>query len=61
MKSWEKLPQFMQVEEVRPYYEILQRHKGSLLLKRFFDIIMAGALLIVLSPVFFDIGFFYKS
>ena len=52
MKSWEKLPQFMQVEEVRPYYEILQRHKGSLLLKRFFDIIMAGALLIVLSPVF---------
>ncbi|BDF04161.1 sugar transferase [[Clostridium] hylemonae] len=61
MKSWEKLPQFMQVEEVRPYYEILQRHKGSLLLKRFFDIIMAGALLIVLSPVFLILAFFIKA
>lgn len=60
MKSWEELPPFMRVEEVRPYYEILQRHKGSLLLKRIFDIIIAGVLLIVLSPVFLILAFFIK-
>ncbi len=34
------------------YYDMLQRHKGSLLLKRIFDIIAAGILLLILlSPV----------
>lgn len=60
MKLWEELPPFMRVEEVRPYYEMLQRHKGSLLLKRIFDIIIAGVLLIVLSPVFLILAFFIK-
>ena len=44
MKKWEDLPADMQVSEVRRYYDILQRHKGSLILKRIFDIIAAGLL-----------------
>ena len=51
MRKWENLPEDMQVEEVKKYYNILQKHKGSLLLKRIFDIIAAGLLLILLSPI----------
>ena len=38
VKEWNKLPEFMQVEEVRPYYETLRKKKGQLILKRIFDI-----------------------
>ena len=51
MKKWEELPPDMRVPEVRTFYEILKRRRGSLILKRIFDIIVAGFLLIVLSPV----------
>ena len=51
MKKWEELPPDMRVPEVRTCYEILKRRRGSLILKRIFDIIVAGFLLIVLSPV----------
>ena len=44
MRKWEELPADMRVPEVRKYYDILQRHKGSLILKRVFDIIIAGLL-----------------
>ena len=37
MRKWEELPADMRVPEVRKYYDILQRHKGSLILKRVFD------------------------
>lgn len=52
LKPWEQLPPELQREEVRPYYDILARKKGSLLLKRVFDILVAAVLLVVLSPVF---------
>ena len=51
MCRWDELPQNMQVEEVKKYYDILQRHKVSLILKRLFDIIVAGVLLVLLSPL----------
>ena len=51
MCRWDELPQNMQVEEVKRYYDILQRHKASLILKRLFDIIVAGVLLVLLSPL----------
>ena len=31
MKKWNELPKQMQVEEVREYYDILEKHKLSLL------------------------------
>ena len=40
MCRWDELPQNMQVKEVKRYYDILQRHKASLILKRLFDIIV---------------------
>ncbi len=42
----------MQVDEVRKYYEILQRKRGSLFWKRVFDMVVSLILLILLSPVF---------
>ena len=52
LKKWEDLPAEMQTEEVRPYYELLSHKKGSLICKRFFDIIVSLLMLILLSPVF---------
>ena len=51
MRKWNDLPKEMQVEQVKRYYEILQCHKGSLLAKRTFDIIVASLLVVILSPI----------
>ena len=51
MRKWNDLPKEMQVEQVKKYYEILECHKGSLLAKRTFDIIVASLLVVILSPI----------
>lgn len=51
VKEWNELPEFMQVEEVRTYYEILRKKKGQLILKRIFDIVCSFILIVLLSPV----------
>lgn len=51
LRKWEDLPEFMQVEEVRLYYEKLSRKRLSLLLKRVFDFIVSSIVLVILSPV----------
>lgn len=56
MKKWEDLPLEMQTAEVRPYYDVLSRKKGSLMLKRIFDIVVSFVLLVLLSPVFLVLG-----
>ncbi|WP_294143633.1 sugar transferase [uncultured Clostridium sp.] len=48
---WEQLPEFMRTEEVRPYYERLEKRKISLLIKRSFDFVMSSVMLLLLSPV----------
>ena len=50
--KWEQLPEELKTEEVRPYYDILSKKKGSLVLKRIFDVLVSAAMLVVLSPVF---------
>ena len=52
LREWEKLPAYMQAKEVRPYYDILQKKKTELVLKRIFDAAVSAALLIILLPVF---------
>lgn len=52
MKKWEELPIDMKNDEVRKYYELLKRRKGSLFAKRSLDIFLATILLIVLAPFF---------
>ncbi len=52
LKKWEQLPSEMQTEEVKKYYDILSKKKGSLILKRIFDIFVSLIMLIILLPVF---------
>lgn len=60
MRKWNDLPKEMQVEQVKKYYEILQCHKGSLLAKRTFDIIVASLLVVILSPILFLLSILIK-
>ena len=52
LKKWEDLPESLKTEAVRPYYDLLSRRRGSLLLKRCFDIVVSALMLLVLSPLF---------
>lgn len=49
LKQWNDLPDFMKTPEVRPYWEILNRHRRQLILKRIFDFIVALILLLILA------------
>lgn len=52
MRKWEDLPKEFQNDEVRYYYDILQKKKASLVIKRAFDICISLVLLILVSPLF---------
>ena len=60
MRKWNDIPKEMQVEQVKKYYEILQCHKGSLLAKRIFDIIVASLLVVILSPILLFLSILIK-
>lgn len=49
LRKWEDLPVFMRVDDVRPYWEILNKRRGQLVLKRIFDLSIASVLSVVLA------------
>jgi lipopolysaccharide/colanic/teichoic acid biosynthesis glycosyltransferase len=49
LRKWEDLPDFIRVPEVKPYWDILNKKRGQLVLKRCFDIIFASILLLILA------------
>lgn len=49
LKKWETLPDYMQNDEVRGYYETLQKKKVSMFLKRIMDLLGGLILLILLA------------
>ena len=49
LRKWEELPEFMRTDEVRPYYEILNKRRGSLVLKRMMDLVGGLVLLVLLA------------
>lgn len=51
-RDWDDIPEFMQNDSVKMYYEILEKKRFSLKVKRFFDVMMSFVLIILLSPVF---------
>lgn len=50
LKKWEDLPDFMKTEEVRPYYEVLEKKKLSVFFKRTVDLV-GGVMLLVLLAI----------
>ena len=49
LKKWEELPDFMRIDEVRPYYDALQKKKLGMVLKRVMDLVGGLILLIILA------------
>lgn len=49
LRRWEELPKFMRTPEVRPYWEILNKKRGQLILKRMFDLVAGLIVLLVVS------------
>lgn len=49
LRKWEDLPEFMKTEEVKPYYEVLNKRRGSLVLKRMVDLVGGVVLLVLLA------------
>ena len=58
--DFEKLDERFQNPECKAYYDILSKKKGSLLVKRLFDITVATLLLILLSPIFLVLSLWIK-
>lgn len=50
LRKWEDLPEFMKTPEVRPYWEVLNKKRGQLALKRAFDVTAGSVLLALLCP-----------
>ena len=51
MKKWSELPQNMQSDAVREYYDILNSKTASLIFKRLFDIVVSSVLIVICSPI----------
>ncbi|MCR4861346.1 MAG: sugar transferase [Ruminococcus sp.] len=60
LRKWEDLPKAMQIEEVREYYDILDKRRFSLKCKRVFDVVVSTIMLFVLFPVFIVIAIAIK-
>lgn len=58
---WEKLPEQMRKESVRPYYDILAKKGFSRNIKRLFDLIVSVIMLCLLSPVFLVLAILIKA
>ncbi len=60
MREWDELPSEMQTKEVRYYYDILQKRRASLVLKRAFDIVVSAIMMLILLPVFLILAIVIK-
>ncbi len=60
LKKYEDLPENMQNENVKEYYESLRKKRIDLWFKRIFDIVFSVILLILLSPIFLLLAVWIK-
>lgn len=58
--SWEEIPKKMQNNAVKEYYEILNKKKVQLRIKRYFDVVASLILIVLLSLPMFLIAFMIK-
>ncbi|MEG2233766.1 MAG: sugar transferase, partial [Oscillospiraceae bacterium] len=54
--SFAKLPERMQNQSVKEYYDILAKKRTELVFKRLFDILVSFVMLVLLSPLFLFIA-----
>ena len=61
LTKWEKLPDYIRVPEVRPYYDLLRKKRFSLLIKRLFDLLAALVLLAFLAIPMLVVAIWVKA
>ena len=61
LTSWNGLPEYMKTAEVKPYYDIVNKRRFSLLIKRVFDCVAAVVLLILLAIPMMIIAVWIKT
>lgn len=49
LKKWDDLPSAFRIPAVRPYWEVLDRNRAQLVLKRAFDLIVSVIMLVILA------------
>ncbi len=59
--SWEDMPEEMKNDKVKKYYDILDKNRRSLVVKRVFDIAASFSLIVLLLPVFAIIAYMIKK
>ena len=59
--KWEQLPEKMQTESVRRYYDVLKKKRISLFFKRAFDVVASAIMLVILMPVFIILAILIKA
>lgn len=59
--KWERLPEKMQCDEVRKYYDVLKKKRASLFFKRLFDVVASAIMLVLLSPLFVILAIAIKA
>lgn len=60
LREWSALPDKMKTDEVKEYYDILNKKKFSLVLKRIFDIVVSFIMLVLLLPIFVIVAIMIK-
>lgn len=61
LRRWDDLPDFMRLQEVRSYWEVLNKRRASLFLKRLFDLVVGIILFIVLAIPMIVISLWIKA
>ena len=61
LKKWKELPVELQIPEVEKYYKNLQNKKIQLFLKRTFDLVISGIMLVLLAPFFLGLSIAIKA
>ena len=60
LKKWHELPEFMQIPEVRVYWDILDKKRSRLIAKRILDIVLASVLILILAIPMIAIAIWVK-
>ena len=58
--KWSELPDFMKTKQVRKYYQKINKKRGTLLVKRLFDVCVSFLMLLILSPVLLVLSVWIK-
>lgn len=57
LKNWDELPEIMQTDEIRKYYDVLKERHISIFIKRVLDLFTAITLFVLLTPLMAIIAF----